>query len=40
MPSTIEGVILFFADQNDAETHKFLHGKASLIFKALGKIGK
>jgi putative nucleotidyltransferase with HDIG domain len=40
MPSTIESVILFFADQVDAELHKFLHGKSSVILKAVGKIGK
>jgi hypothetical protein len=40
MPSTVEGFIMFFADQVDAEMHKCLHGKSSLILKALGKIGK
>jgi HD superfamily phosphohydrolase YqeK len=40
MPSTVEGIILFFADQMDAELHKFLNGKSSMILKALGKIGK
>jgi hypothetical protein len=38
MPSTIEATILFFADQNDAEISKFVHGKSSMILKALGKL--
>ena len=35
--STIEGMILFYADIADAELCKFIHGQSSSLLKAIGK---
>ncbi|WP_313291853.1 HD domain-containing protein [Faecalispora jeddahensis] len=36
-PSTIEGMILFYADIADADLCKFIHGQSSSLLKSIGK---
>lgn len=38
MPTTLEGVILYFADMADAEVVKFTYGHVPSVLKAIGKM--
>lgn len=40
MPSTLESVILFFADISDAEVVKFTYGHTPMTLKAIGKLAQ